>query len=528
MDIQGTVKDALKNTPLPEAKIILYVGKKELAVLYSDSKGKFEHKETASYVGQTLICHVEKAEYKTKKVTCRIKKDQNPVKIELDPEKIGFSLSLKDKKGNPLDGVKITLEVNGEQVGVGFSDKHGLFTTTLSTDLEGKKLDYKAKLKGFELLKDQVQLEKATSCEIAMEKGFWPLLTKIAVGVVILTVATVGMSLMIKQGPKGPKGNQGLPGLQGEQGEQGERGLQGLPGPQGEQGPRGERGPQGPPGPDGPQGEQGPRGERGPQGRPGSQGEPGRPGIQGERGQQGPPGDSQWEKARAGIYYLNGNVGIGTRPSSDFRLDIAGSLNLNRGIPMNTALKVNGDEALWYNGKFFSWGFGGQANFFDDKVGIGTRNPTEKLDVVGNARLREIPIGKIGTPVIADRDGKLWRQASSERYKTNIQSLETNTQRILDLKPVRFRWKTTGQEDIGLIAEDVNESIKDLVIYDKEGRPDAVKYDKVALYLLDVIKSHQQKLVELEELRIQNKALAQRVETLESIVQQNQLVIVKE
>lgn len=204
-------------------------------------------------------------------------------------------------------------------------------------------------------------------------------------------------------------------------------------------------------------------------------------------------------------------------------------MNLNKGIPMNTALHVNGDEALWYNGKFFSWGFGGQANFFEDRIGIGIRNPAEKLDVDGTAILRRIrPADRGATPVVADKQGRLWTQSSSERYKSNIQSLETNANRVLDLKPVRFCWKTTGQEDIGLIAEDVDELLKDLVIYDKEGKPEAVKYDKVALYLLGVMKVQQQKIVELEELRIQNKALTERVEALEKIVQQNQFVLVKE
>ncbi len=64
-----------------------------------------------------------------------------------------------------------------------------------------------------------------------------------------------------------------------------------------------------------------------------------------------------------------------------------GSLNLNDIFPTGVALKVNGDEALWYNGTYFSWGFGGTANYFADKVGIGTASPIGLLDVVGSSEL---------------------------------------------------------------------------------------------------------------------------------------------
>lgn len=127
------------------------------------------------------------------------------------------------------------------------------------------------------------------------------------------------------------------------------------------------------------------------------------------------------------------------------------------------------------------------------RVGIGLTDPSEMLDVNGNARLRSMG-SSTGTTVVADANGKLWKQSSSRRYKNDIHPLTINNDNVLKLQPVHFRYKETGAEDIGLIAEDVDEVLKDLVIYDSEGKPDAVKYDRIAVYLLGVIKQQQKEI----------------------------------
>jgi hypothetical protein len=199
---------------------------------------------------------------------------------------------------------------------------------------------------------------------------------------------------------------------------------------------------------------------------------------------------------------------------------------------IDLGLGVGGSGQSFPGGGFFfhymppassSWATAMHINHETGNVGIGTTSPTEKLDVDGAARLRKIASGS-GTAVVVDQNGKLWKQSSSQRYKRGIRDLADDSDTVLRLRPVRFQWTTTGEEDIGLIAEEVAESIKDLVIYDAEGRPEAVKYDRVALYLLSVVKVQRQRIAELEAAQAANASLARRVEALEQIIRQQRAV----
>ncbi len=76
------------------------------------------------------------------------------------------------------------------------------------------------------------------------------------------------------------------------------------------------------------------------------------------------------------------------------------------------------------------------------------------------------------TPTGADlrydtSDGEIYYQTSSERYKTDIVNLESSLDKINLLRPVRYKDINTNEPACGLIAEEVVETIPE-VIFKKE------------------------------------------------------------
>lgn len=110
-------------------------------------------------------------------------------------------------------------------------------------------------------------------------------------------------------------------------------------------------------------------------------------------------------------------------------------------------------------------------------------------------------VGGSGIPVNVDNAGQLGTVVSSIRFKENIHNIEKSE--LLKLRPVTFTYKTSEDKSkhYGLIAEEVEQVMPDLVVYDDKNQPMSVKYHELPAILLAEI----QKLSKRIEL-LENKA----------------------
>jgi hypothetical protein len=131
----------------------------------------------------------------------------------------------------------------------------------------------------------------------------------------------------------------------------------------------------------------------------------------------------------------------------------------------------------------------------DDTIKIGTEGTQDRTFIAGvNGGVLANP----NVPVMVDGFGKLGTTTSSRRYKQDIRDLGVRSERLLDLRPVTFRYRAeaiAGDSPItfGLIAEEVAEVMPELVVYDPQGRPEAVSYHLLSSLLLNELqKQHRE------------------------------------
>ena len=105
------------------------------------------------------------------------------------------------------------------------------------------------------------------------------------------------------------------------------------------------------------------------------------------------------------------------------------------------------------------------------------------------------PTGDAGstTAVFIDSNNNLGTISSSRRYKHDIQPMDKASEVILALKPVTFKYNSDvkGTPCFGLIAEDVAQVDRDLVVRDKNGEVQTVRYEQInAMLLNEFLKEH--------------------------------------
>jgi hypothetical protein len=103
-----------------------------------------------------------------------------------------------------------------------------------------------------------------------------------------------------------------------------------------------------------------------------------------------------------------------------------------------------------------------------------------------------------GAAVLCSTTGLLGTVASSIRFKENVEDMGSVSNYIFNLRPVTFTYKKHPEmgQQVGLIAEEVNESMPNLVLIGLDGLPETVKYHELPVLLLNEL----QKLIKRTEM----------------------------
>jgi hypothetical protein len=143
----------------------------------------------------------------------------------------------------------------------------------------------------------------------------------------------------------------------------------------------------------------------------------------------------------------------------------------------NNTLCLKGDcRTAWPASAASQWITNGSNIYYNSgNVGVGTTAPTYRLDVNGTIRASEAFI------------------YSDRNLKDNIQIIPGALEKVLQLEGVKFQWKETGKEDIGVVAQDVEEIFPELVSTDANGVK-SVKYGNLAAPLIEAIKEQQKQI----------------------------------
>lgn len=91
-----------------------------------------------------------------------------------------------------------------------------------------------------------------------------------------------------------------------------------------------------------------------------------------------------------------------------------------------------------------------------------------------------------GASVVINAQGQLGVITSSARYKQDIHALDGTSGKLAQLRPVSYQYRTEpGVTHFGLIAEEVDKVLPELVVRDEKNEPDSVQYQEIIPLLLE-------------------------------------------
>jgi polyhydroxyalkanoate synthesis regulator phasin len=197
----------------------------------------------------------------------------------------------------------------------------------------------------------------------------------------------------------------------------------------------------------------------------------------------------------------------------------------------------NSNLALGYNAGFNL--VSGSNNIYLMNLGVSAESNTIRVGLTTHLRtfisgIRGKTVGANAVPVVIDSNGRLGTVVSSARFKKDIQDMNEASRKLLQLRPVTYRYKEADESganpiEYGLIAEEVAKVYPDLVAFGADGKIETVQYQKLTPMLLNEVKwlnkmleneKQQSKGLEkeLKDEHLNNQQQAQEIESLKNQV----------
>lgn len=198
-----------------------------------------------------------------------------------------------------------------------------------------------------------------------------------------------------------------------------------------------------------------------------------------------------------------------------------GSLSALSGGSWNIALGYQAGESITTGSNNIDIGHQGLGTD-SGVIRIGTLNSQTSTYVSGinNATVT-------GVPVLISSAGQLGVASSSERFKDDIANIGADSDAVMQLRPVSFRYRvplSDGSKPLhyGLIAEEVATVYPNLVFRDLAGKPFTVAYQELPVLLLSEVQK-QHGVIEAQRNRLNSQqktinTLERRIAALETAV----------
>jgi len=195
------------------------------------------------------------------------------------------------------------------------------------------------------------------------------------------------------------------------------------------------------------------------------------------------------------FHHSDGSIGFASDGTLEASIDDNGYFYITNGIVMGGAglTSLNNYIAVSGSGASRTTSF----NTDDGSSGSATRMQLFNAGMIINT----LSSGT-GTDLIVDTGpgyNLIKSKTSSKKHKKDIKDTLVPTEKIYDLQPKDFVWKSNDKSDVGLIAEEVAEILPEFTISNPDGEVESVRYDLLSVALIAELKKLKNEITELKE-----------------------------